>query len=254
MNFKMTHFVVFITIMLMMSCKRPQAKLVELRGRQIKITDSLQGMDSILNYVATYGRHIDEVLDKKLAFAPQKISKEDGPYNTSEGNLMADIVMEQANPIFKSRTGKNIDFVLLNFGGIRSIISKGPVSARTAYEVMPFENHIMVVRLNGLSVKKLISFLVRNRTTHPISGIQIVLDKKDSIRSVEIQGIPFDDNRDYLVATSDYLLGGGDNMIFFNEALEVTDIDYLIRNAMVDYFTKKDTIKATVDNRFIKAD
>ncbi len=252
MNLKMTHFVIFITTILFVSCKQPKEKLVELTGKQIKINDSIQGVDSILAFVAPYGKHIDEVLDGQLAYAPKDITKEDGRYNTSEGNLMADIVLEQANPIFESRTGKQIDFVLLNFGGIRSSISKGSVSTRTAYEVMPFENHIMVVELSGQSVRKLIGFLVKKQTAHPISGLQIVLDKNDSLQSVDIKGKPFDENRHYYVATSNYLLGGGDNMVFFKEAFQVTDLDYFIRKAMIDYFIKKDTITAAVDERFIK--
>ncbi|MCG2459968.1 5'-nucleotidase C-terminal domain-containing protein [Flavobacteriaceae bacterium F89] len=248
----MTHFVIFITLTVSVSCRQSPEKLVGITGNQIPITDSLHGMDSILTYVASYGKHIDEVLDEQLAYAPVKITKEDGSYNSSEGNLMADIVMERANPVFESRTGKKIDFVLINFGGLRSSISKGPVSARTAYEVMPFENHIMVVELSGKSVGKLIDFLVASHTAHPISGLHIVLDKNDRLRSVDIQGKPFDKNRHYFVATSNYLLGGGDHMDFFKEAIQVTDIDYLIRKAMIDYFTKNDTITAAVDDRFIK--
>ena len=43
------------------------------------------------------------------------------------------------------------DIVLLNNGGIRSIISKGPISEKTAFELMPFENSIVVVKLKGSS-------------------------------------------------------------------------------------------------------
>jgi 2',3'-cyclic-nucleotide 2'-phosphodiesterase (5'-nucleotidase family) len=32
-----------------------------------------------------------------------------------------------------------MDIVLLNHGGIRSIIPKGEVTTRTAFEIMPFE-------------------------------------------------------------------------------------------------------------------
>lgn len=248
----MTHFVIFITSVLFISCNQSTGKLTKLTGGQIKITESIQELDSINTYIAPYRKHIDDVLDDQLAYAPREISKEDGKYNTSEGNLMADITMEQVNPIFRSRTGKNLDFVLLNFGGIRSIISKGGVSARTAYEVMPFDNHILVVELSSQTVRKLISFLVKSHTPHPISGLQIVLDKNDSLQSVNIQGTPFDENRNYYVATSNYLLSGGDKMTFFEEALEVTDVDYLSRKTMIDYFIKKDTITAVVDDRFIK--
>jgi len=56
--------------------------------------------------------------------------------------------------------------------------------------------------------------------------------------------------RTYNVATSDYLVSGGDNMGFFKNNTSVTNTDYLIRNAMIDYFKKVDTLAPKVDNRF----
>ena len=165
---------------------------------------------------------------------------------------MADIVLLEANPVFKSRTGKNIDFALLNHGGIRSIISKGSVSARTAYEVMPFENSIVVVELSGKSVLEMVHFLIGSKRPHPFAGMQIVLNSKDKLASLKIQGEIFDLNKNYFVATSNYLVTGGDNMQFFTKKISVTETDYLIRNAMIDYFKKVDTLKAIVDDRFYK--
>ena len=117
---------------------------------------------------------------------------------------------------------------------------------------MPFENIIVVVELKGKSVRDLISFLIKEDRPHPIAGLQIVLDKDINLQSVNIQGKPFDENRTYSVATSDYLVSGGDNMGFFKEGLKTVEIDYLIRNAMIDYFRKVDTIAPTVDDRFIQ--
>jgi hypothetical protein len=52
------------------------------------------------------------------------------------------------------------------------------------------------------------------------------------------------------VATSDYLVTGGDNMTFFTEALSKTETDYKIRNAIIDYFSKVDTLTPKVDLRY----
>jgi len=64
--------------------------------------------------------------------------------------------------------------------------------------------------------------------------------------------MPFDENRTYYVATSNYLADGGNNMGFFKDGLNQVDLNYLIRNAMIDYFKKVDTLTAKVDDRFIK--
>jgi 2',3'-cyclic-nucleotide 2'-phosphodiesterase (5'-nucleotidase family) len=252
MILKIKHYVTIVTIVMISSCKQPPSNLSNINAKQLPVDSSLVKVDSIESYVLPYRKRINEVLDSTLAYATKMITKQDGAYNTSAGNLMADIILSEANAIFKSRKGKNIDFVLLNHGGIRSIISKGKVSARTAYEVMPFENSIIVVELSGKSVLEMVDFLIRTKRAHPIAGMQIVINKKDQLQSLRIQGKPFDEKKNYYVATSNYLVTGGDNMGFFKNMIDATDTEYLIRNAMIDYFKKVDTLNPVVDDRFYK--
>lgn len=250
MYLKIQHFVIFITIISCLSCRNREVQLSEIQASQITVESSLEASDSIEKFISPYRSHVNKVLDDPLSYSPRPITKNDGKYNSSAGNLMADIVLEQSAAVFNSRTGKNIDFVVLNHGGIRSVISEGDVSTRTAYEVMPFENTIVVVEMQGRSVRELVSFLIESRRPHPISGIQIILNKDKELESVNIQGKPFDENRSYYVATSNYLATGGDNMKFFSSGSKITELQYLIRNAMVDYFKKTDTLRASVDDRF----
>jgi 2',3'-cyclic-nucleotide 2'-phosphodiesterase (5'-nucleotidase family) len=250
MRLKIKHFVVFVTLFGLTSCNQDYKTLKKIEGKQISIDSTHIQKASIEDFVSPYRRRINEVLDSTLAYTPKAITKLDGEFNTSAGNLMADIVLSEANPIFKSRTDKEIDFVLLNHGGIRSIISAGNVSARNAFEVMPFENNIVVAEIKGSDVQEMVSFLIKSGRAHPISGMQIALDKDKELRYVKIKGMPLDSERTYYVATSDYLVSGGDNMGFFKNNTSVTDTDYLIRNAMIDYFKKVDTLAPKVDNRF----
>lgn len=248
------HFVAFITVSLFLSCKTEPSSLVKIEGSLIPINQEIATADSIEAYVRPYRNRVHEVLDSTLAYAPFVITKNDGIYNSSEGNLLADILLQEATHIFKLRTGNNIDFALLNYGGIRSVISKGNVTARTAYEVMPFENMIVVAELKGKAVRELVTYAINSKRPQPISGIQILLDSNGSLKSVTIQEKPFDENASYFVATIDYLLDGGGNMDFLKDPLSVTDLDYRYRNAMITYFKNNDTIKASVDDRFMKLD
>ncbi len=249
---KIKHFVIFVTTCIVASCKPDGYSLQKITAAQLPILDTIAKIDSIDAMILPYRSRIDAVLDSTLAYAPNAISKDDGSYNTTAGNLLADLVLERANPIYKSRTSNTIDFVLLNHGGIRSTISKGPVSARTAYEVMPFENYIVVVELPGMAVKSLLSFLIRSKRAHPVAGIQIVLNNDDTIHQVTIAGGPFSETETYHIATNDYLVKGGDNMGFFADARAFHQTDYLIRNAIIDYFKAVDTLAPKVDDRFYK--
>ena len=250
MNLKIQHFVAFVTCMMMLSCRQGPPVLKAIEGRQLPITDTLAAVDSLEQFILPYRKRVNEVLDSVLAYAPYPITKTDGKWNSSAGNLMADILLEQANPIFQKRTGRAIDFVLLNHGGIRSIISEGAVTARTAYEVMPFENQIVVTKLKGPAVRALVSFLIRSGRAHPVAGIEIVLDADKTLQSVTIRDRPFDETQEYYVATSDYLVKGGDEMGFFGESDTIYKLNYKVRNAMIDFFKKVDTLRAEVDGRF----
>ncbi len=251
MILKIKHFVIFITFGILCSCKENPIALHNIEATEILIDSTLVGVDSIDSFVAPYRKRINQVLDSALAYAPITFSKTDGVYNSTAGNLMADIIFEQSNPIFKSRTGKSIDFVLLNHGGIRADISKGKVTARTAYEIMPFENTVVVVELSGKSVSKLVDYLIKSNRAHPISkGLQVILNKNGTLQQVKVNGKPLDENQNYNVATSNYLVTGGDNMGFFRDGLEKTETDYLIRNAIIDYFKKVDTLRAKIDDRY----
>ena len=254
MFLKNKHFVVIITIMLFQGCRRSPPELSTISGKLLPIDRTISPKDRIANFIAPYQLRIDQVLDSVLTYSPTNISKTDGAYNSSAGNLMADIILQEVNPIFKARTGNNIDFVLLNFGGIRSTISKGTVSARNAFEVMPFENAVDIVELDGKTTRELVTFLIRSKLAHPIAGIQIIMDREGGLHEVNIQGKPFDEDKKYYVATSDYLVTGGDRMDFFKNNISVTRSDYKIKNVMIDYFKKVDTLHARVDDRFIHMD
>ncbi|WP_460219201.1 5'-nucleotidase C-terminal domain-containing protein [Psychroserpens sp. MEBiC05023] len=235
----------------MSSCKQ-DVHLNKIEGQQINISDSIKIDQSIENFITPYRDHVNKDLDSVLAYAVDTFSKSDGELNTAIGNMMADAVYEHSNPIFNSRTGEDIDFVLLNHGGIRAIISKGNVTTRTAYEVMPFDNSTVVVKLKGAQVQELIDYLVKAKRAHPISKLNIVLDSDGNFKSAGLNGEALDFNKTYNVATNDYLYNGGDRMNFFktNDSLYV--LDYKIRNVLIDYFKTIDTLNPVIDNRFIQ--
>ncbi|WP_347567255.1 5'-nucleotidase C-terminal domain-containing protein [Olleya sp. YS] len=224
----------------------------KIEGRQININDSIVLDDAIDAYIKPYRESINKDMEAILSYAPDTYSKTDGEFNTAIGNLMADAVFEQSNPIYKKRTGNDIDMVLLNHGGIRAIISKGNITTRTAFEVMPFENSIVVVELKGQQIDSLTNYLSKAKRAHPIQGLKLTLDKDFSVKEALINGQKIEKDKVYHVATNDYLYNGGDRMRFFQVNDSVHVLDYKIRNALLDYFKKVDTIKPVIDDRFIQ--
>lgn len=245
------HILKLCLLLLIFSCA--STKISKIEGKRLDIDENISSNQAIEDYIKPYRDHINKKMDSVISYAPETYTKSDGDYNTAIGNLMADAVYSEGNPIFNKRTGKNIDLVLLNHGGIRSIISKGNVTIRTAFEVMPFENSVVVAAINGSQVNEMMLYLSKAKRAHPVSHhLQLTLDEDYNVKSVSINGEPIDNSKIYYVATNDYLYNGGDGMTFFqpNEGLYV--LNYKIRDVLIDNFKKKDTLNPKQDQRFIQ--
>ena len=249
---RLTHLFILLYFFGFFGCKPPKFELTKIEGKQIQITDTLSTDSEIESYIKPYRDHIQKDLDSVLAYSANTFSKSDGKLNTAIGNFMADAIYSEANPIFKNRTGKNIDMVLLNHGGIRSVLPKGNVTKRTAYQIMPFENSIVVVALKSSQVDSLVNYLIKKKRPHPISKLKLTINENDKILEAKIKDKDIKSDKIYYVATNDYLYNGGDNMTFFktNDSLYV--LNYKIRNALIDNFKKVDTINPVIDDRFIQ--
>ena len=244
---KRTILILFITFFSIQSCENNYV----LQGNRIEVNNNVKSDKEIVEFITPYKNKVDSKMDSILAYSPTNYDKKNGLLNTAIGNMMADVALKLSNPVYKARKNRDIDFVLLNHGGIRASISKGDITTRTAYNVMPFENSMVVCELDGETVEELINYLKLSKKAHPISGINIVLDNSYNLIEAKINDKEISKNKIYSVATTDYLLNGGDKMDFFKKSKENTILDYKLRNILIDYFKQIDTLSFQTDNRFI---
>lgn len=100
------------------------------------------------------------------------------------------------------------DFGLQNQGGIRMDLRSGFVRYQDIYEIVPFDNYVTKVRLTGAQITELVRVLHQNSAHNGIPGLsgmqlcgaQLCTDK----------GVALDPTRVYTLATTDYMLQGGD--------------------------------------------
>ena len=236
---------------LVLSCDNSK-KLVTTGVQNISINKEIEAVKEIEDIIAPYKVNLDKTMNEVLSFSVDTYSKNNGDYNTAVGNMMADAVFELTSPLFRNRTGKNIDMVLLNHGGIRANLPKGNITTKTAYSLMPFENSVVVTALKGSVILEMTNYLRSFKKAHPISGLELVLNADNSYRKILVGGKSVESEKTYYVATNDYLYKGGDRMDFFKKSDTLYDLNYKIRNVLLDYFTKNDTLSPTIDQRFIK--
>jgi len=247
-----TLFSFLFLFFLLNSCTTKKYYNYKIEGKQLPVSKESGETEAIESFINPYRNHINKDLDNVLAYCPETMDKSKGEWQTNIGNLMADLTVEMANPVFQSREKKAIDICLLNHGGIRSIIPKGNVTTRTAYEVMPFENSLVVVELKGDQLKEMADYIIKERKPHPLSGLKIVFDKNSKVvKSLTVNGKAIENQNIYYVVTSDYLSNGGDKMDFFKKTDKVHDLHYKLRNVIIDYFKKIDTLPVATDKRII---
>ncbi|MBS7253415.1 5'-nucleotidase C-terminal domain-containing protein [Flavobacterium branchiicola] len=242
-------FVIFLTLFFIFSCSPKNYNLTKIEGKQIPVTEKGAETPEIEKFIKPYRDHINKDLDSVLAYCPETLDKSTGKWQTTIGCLLADVCAERGNLVFKPRENKTIDMCLLNHGGIRAILPKGNVTSRTAFEIMPFENNLVVIALKGEQIQDIAAYIIKEKKPQPLSGMTFTITKEKKAKNILIQGKPLDLNKIYYVATNDYLANGGDSMSFFAKGVQKFDLNYKLRNVLIDYFKQVDTIPVPKDIR-----
>ncbi|UWY26699.1 5'-nucleotidase C-terminal domain-containing protein [Flavobacterium sp. TR2] len=237
-------FVIFLTLFSISSCSTKNYNLTKIEGKQLPVTEKTGETSEIENFIKPYRDHINKDLDNVLAYCPETLDKSTGKWQTGIGSLMADVCVQRGNIVFNAREKKNIDVCLLNHGGIRAILPKGNVTTRTAFEIMPFENSLVVMALKGDQILEIASYIIKEKKPQPLSGMTFTITKDNKAKDIMVQGKPLDLNKTYYVATNDYLANGGDSMTFFAKSTQKFDLNYKLRDVLIDYFKEVDTVVA----------
>ena len=237
-------FVIFLTLFLISSCSKNNYNLTKIEGKQLPITEKAAETPEIENFIKPYRDHINKDLDNVLAYCPETLDKSTGKWQTGIGSLMADVCVLRGNIVFNAREKKNIDLCLLNHGGIRAILPKGNVTTRSAFEIMPFENSLVVMALKGEQISEIAAYIIKEKKPQPLSGMTFTITKDNKAKNIMVQGKPLDLNKTYYVATNDYLANGGDSMTFFAKSTQKFDLNYKLRDVLIDYFKEVDTVVA----------
>lgn len=238
------HFVLILTLFVSSYSSYSQ-EIVNtiIEGKQININESAEAKSEYNTLIAPYRDRINKDLDATLAFCPETLDKSKGQFQSNIGDFIADIVLEKTNPVFKKREKKDIDLCILNHGGIRAVMPKGDVSSRTAYEIMPFENSAVVIALKGEQIEEFVNFFIAEKKPHPISGLSFTITAAKKAKNIKVKNQPLILDKTYYVVTNDYLANGGDKMDFFKKGTRTYDLEYKLRNILIDYLKEVDTVK-----------
>ena len=184
--------------------------------------------------IAPYKEQLDAKMNRVLAEVAVPLIKASPEGNL--GNWMADIMYEAASAYFPARP---IAFAATNSGGLRvGEIGTGPLLVSEIYELMPFDNALVVLELNGLEVKEFLNHIA-NGGGWPVSDQLRVARSADGKLDVRISGESLDPAKTYYVATIDYVANGGSNssMLVGKQQLAT---GMFLRDVLIDYAARSD--------------
>lgn len=150
------------------------------------------------------------------------------------------------------------DIAIYNTGGIRSGIKKGVVTYGKVYEIIPFDNTIVSMKLTGSQLKDIFEMSASSGEIDDllaVNGVTIYIDYKKDIgnRIIKIlkNGKEIKPNDKFTVLTNDFLYAGGDGFTTFKYGEEVTVTQTLIRDLFENYLKNKKVISAPKKSSYI---
>ena len=130
-------------------------------------------------------------------------------------------------------------------GGLRADLPQGALTYGGVYEVMPFDNLVVQIRLTGRQLRQVFAaHLQRSRRVIGFSGIRVRAQCSAGSLDVVLlrpSGIPIRDDEPLLVAISDFLATGGDGLltpVTPPGGFPMPDTAPLARDVLADYLSR----------------
>ncbi len=228
----------------------PPTADIRIKPAQIRVDASVGEDKAVRELVARYGERLRAEMRTVIGRAGQDLVK--GLGGGSLGAFVADVIRRTA----EQSTGEPVHAALQNSGGLRRPIARGKITLGTIYEVMPFENQIVVLEISGETLLALLRHLVargNEQVTDAISGIHIVACRGE-LRAASLDGRPIDPHAVYRLATSDYLYQGGAGYAMLATARRVIPTGVTIRDALIAFIRSEQAagreITASATDRF----
>lgn len=185
------------------------------------LDQSIIGNSQIDSLVAPYKRALDK--EMSLVIGQALVALQISRPSSNLGCWVSDASLDYIRSIDSLKEVPTI--CIMNTGGIRSAVAKGPITVGDIFKVMPFDNRLVALKL-PIKAKMDICSYMKTTGGEPISGFSIqngvfVLDKQ------------FDSFDYFWVVTTDFLANGGDKMTFFQQATDRIETNTLLRDVLI---------------------
>lgn len=215
----------------------------DVRVTHFPIDESVAVDESIYRILYPYKVQLDKEMKQPLTVLEQPLVMKRGALNSSLANVLSDQLRSYAS----ANQRRKIDIAVLNRGGIRLPSLADTVKVETIFELMPFENTMVLLPLYGTQVLKLANELAAIGG-EAVSGLRFSIKNKKA-ENILVGSNPIQEQAIYWVATNNYLVEGGGDMPSLWNNKEAIFTDIKIRDIYMQAFSKNNQIFPVDDDR-----
>jgi 2',3'-cyclic-nucleotide 2'-phosphodiesterase (5'-nucleotidase family) len=228
----MKKLVLFASLLAVASCQRG-FHVARQQSSRLAVDAAVPADTNTLRWLAPYKQRLDATMNAPLVTISERLEKS-APESALD-DLLADALLAQAG----KKYGKTIDVSHLNYGGIRNGLPAGAVTTGNLFEVMPFDNQLVVLTLTGAQLMQFLNHFAANDNALVVSGVRVKIHEKNVTAATLTNGRAIAPDQNYTVAMSDYVANGGGGADFLKTVAQRDNINYLIRDALIDYFREQ---------------
>lgn len=197
--------------------------------RDYRVTDSAGADLSYNSYLKTFRDSMQVSMGEMVGRASRRMDVKRPA--TTLGNFLADAYLEMAREKFDP----GAQVAVMNLGGIRKpYLEAGPITRGMVFEIMPFDNLMTLVTVNGEQLKAFLDASMAEGGG--VAGMSFTTNGKQ-VRDVLVGGKPLDPAGTYTLVTSDYA-AGDPRMAWFYGPARKQQTTYLLRDCIMDYARK----------------
>lgn len=188
---------------------------------------------AIQGVITPLAAEIKASFDLPLVAAPKGLFRGRRGEENLLGYWVADMMRQSAQGV----VGSPVRFAITNAGGLRANLRPGQLKVADIFELMPFENELVVVELTGAEVIQVVKEGLVRRGGEPCSGVKVVVEGTPEQATLVVtwaDGSPIDPTATVKVATSDYLYGGGDSIPTLKKGRKPFTTGITLRQMLLD--------------------
>lgn len=224
----MKRFLLYTIFFVSLLACTPGRQLSKVTHGRYSVNPSKAADTAFLRLIRPYRDSVGKTMDEVLVQNQQELLKE--MPNSALGNFLADAYLWAARTQFDARA----DVAFMNHGGVRvNRIAAGNITRGMVYEVMPFDNQLVIVPVKGAVLQQYVQRLAAEGGGGGVAGISYRIADKQAV-DIQINNKPLDLQAVYRMVNSDYAVDGGGGFRGFRE-LEQNRTGYLQRDAIIAY-------------------